>query len=236
MKTRGESIGMAKVSCVLVLTLVILAGPVEASLTGLLTTADGGLVANGDWQSPPNGEGFQIRWTISQNQDQTWHYKYELLNESGESLEKTTSHFILPLSTNIEEDDLYNFSGDAATWEFGTFGPASGNPGFPEGETIFGVKIDLGLDQGLVEFDATRQPMWGDFYAKDGRSGEVWSYAYSSDFGTEVANPHDYMGTPVDGNGVTLHKILTPDTYIPEPCTVILVGIAAVLALRRRRV
>ena len=74
--------------------------------------------------------------------------------------------------------------------------------------------------------------MWGNFYAKDG--GDPKNYAYSSDFGTEVANPHDYAGIPVDVSGNVLHKILAPNS-VPEPGSILLLALGGLLLRKRTR-
>jgi len=108
----------------------------SAALTGFLSTPDG-MVGGSEWASPPDGEGFRLDWEISQNPDMTWHYKYTFSKENQEPLIAfAVSHLILPLSEDIEPEDLYNFSDNVDEWEIDTFGPAPGNPGFPAGESI----------------------------------------------------------------------------------------------------
>jgi hypothetical protein len=229
----GYRLGASALYVFLVLTVLVSGGTASAVLTGFLTTADGGLVGGSFWQSPPGGEGFQVDWTVSVNPDGTWRYVYEFSGESGLPLEKRTSHFIISLSENIDTvNDLFNFTGDVNDVEFGTFGPSTGNPGFPEGEAIFGMKINLVDDQNQVGFDSNRQPMWGDFYAKDG--GNPQAYTYNFDFGVEAANVNEYDSAPVDTGGQNLSKVLTPDT-IPEPATLTLLGLCGAVFLRRRR-
>ncbi len=75
--------------------------------------------------------------------------------------------------------------------------------------------------------------MWGDFYAKDG--GDPEAFCYNTDLGVPVADPNAYYNPPVDVLGNPLHKILTPDTYIPEPATLSLLAVSAVALLRGRR-
>jgi len=205
---------------------------VDAGLVDSLCTPDG-LIGGGDYAPPPDSDGYCVHWDIAQNNDGTWHYIYTFLDQDDRELSPATSHFIIQLSENIDpEEDLFNFSGDIEEDpEFGAFGPGSGNPGFPTGESIFGMKINLAGDQLSVEFDSTRQPMWGDFYAKGGSS----SFAYNADLGVDVANPNDYNGTPVDDAGAPLAKVLVPDTLVPEPGTLALLAAAAFLRRSRRR-
>lgn len=203
-----------------------------ASLVGSLSTPAGsGIVGGGNWTPEPTGQGYQIEWDISQNGDGSWRYKYILSDQGGDPLSPATSHIIFQLSENILPSDLFNFAGDISMIVFGDFGPASANPGFPAGESIFGVKFDLAGNQRIVEFDSNRQPMWGDYYAKGGSS----SFAYNTDLGVAVANANNYLDTPVDALGRPLHKILVPDTLIPEPVTLACLGLGGLL-LRRRLV
>jgi hypothetical protein len=228
---------MKKVRVLAALGMVLLLGgaSLQASIVDALSTPDTSGIIAGDNGWGPNEDGYRVTWTISQNLDLTWHYKYEFSKANGDSLDKLTSHIIISLSDDIEESDLFNFGSDVQGWNFGTFGPAPGSPGFPTGESISGVKIDLWNDQTVVEFDSNRQPMWGDFYTKDGVSQGLWNYAYNTDLGVIVANPDDYMGTPVDAFNNELHKILVPDTIIPEPATICLLSLGAPALLRKRR-
>ncbi len=205
---------MKKLITLMIVVSVLLQGevPLQASVVGFLSSPIvSGVFSDGEWDS--DEDGFQIKWTVGQNQDQSWHYKYEFLKANGDPLEKLTSHITISLSDNINTGNLYNFGSDIDDITLGTFGPAPSNPGFPMGESIYGVKFDLTDNQAVAEFDSTRQPMWGDFYAKSGFSqskvsqGE-WNYAHNVDIRVDVANLHNYMGTPVDALGNELFKIL----------------------------
>jgi len=224
---------------VAVWAIVLLLGGVslQADIIDFITTHDVRELISGDGGWGPNDDGFRLTWTIIQSPDMTWHYKYQFGKADGTELEKLTNHFIISLSDDIQETDLYNFSPDCDEneIEFGTFVSGPGNPGFPEGKSIFGVKIGLHNAQMVAEFDSNRQPMWGDFYAKDGTSsGGLWNYVYNADIGVTVANPHDYMGTPVDASGAELCKVLVPNN-IPEPITICLLGLGGLALLRKRK-
>lgn len=198
----------------------------------LATPPTSGLVGGGNWAPPAAGMGFMVTWNVSQNMDGTWHYEYILTNQGGGPLTPGASHGIFQLSENISPGDIYNFGGHFAEAEFGTFGPGPNNPGFPVGESIFGIKIDFtNGNPTMISFDSNREPMWGDFYSKGGTN----SFAYNVHLGVEVANPNDYTGTPVDASGAPLFKILVPDTIIPTPGSMALLGVAALVAVRRRR-
>lgn len=220
--------------------LVVLAGvssSASASLMGSLSTpSSGGLVGGGRYAHnppPPNAEGFIVSWNVSQNPGGTWHYNYTFSNSSGEGLTPAVSHFILQLSANITPQDLFNFNGNFMNAEFGTFGDGPSNPGIPSGQSIFGVKINTTSEEGTVSkvsFDSTRQPMWGDFYAKGGSN----NFVYNVDLGVTVANVNDFNSTPKGTDGRDLAKILVPDT-IPAPSAAGLILLAAASAGRRRR-
>jgi hypothetical protein len=214
---------------------LVVTSTASAALSGfLMTPAASGVVGGGNWAPPTGGQGYHIAWNVSQNVDLTWHYVYTFTQPNGASLSPLTSHVIIQLSETAGEDDLFNFKGDIDKVEFGTYALSSGNPGFPAGEEIFGVKINLAFNQQQIEFDSVRMPMWGDFYSKGG-GGANPSFAYNTHLGAEVVNPHDVHGTPVDMYGNPLTKILVPNTRIPEPMTVVLFGLGTLGIFFRER-
>ncbi|MBI5575753.1 MAG: PEP-CTERM sorting domain-containing protein [Deltaproteobacteria bacterium] len=89
---------------------------------------------------------------------------------------------------------------------------------------IFGIKVleDAGEGPVTLDFYSTRAPMWGDFYAKDGKSGGQgggnWVTAWNAGFGTD----------PVPSSPTFTPWIPVPDTQtttpVPEPGTMLLLG------------
>jgi hypothetical protein len=186
-------------------------------LDGTLTVDAGEIIVGGDW-----GSGTEFYYQVTRPDDPTapLHYLYTFTEVPSSP---SWSHFILEVSQAAEGElpafdvgnpmDYSNGPGveGNATW----YGPAVGNPGFPAGQSIFGIKINPG-ESGTIEFDSYRLPMWGDFYVKGGPD----SFAYNSGLGSL--------------NGA---NILVPDTkYVPTPGAVLLgilgLGIAG-LKLRK---
>jgi len=196
----------------------------SATLVDSISTTDE-LTASGDWFT----DGFKVAWEVSPiagESDYRWNYSYEFTKSDGSPLTKDVSHFIIQVSENFTSDDISG--GLEPDW----YDEGPSNPGIPG--PIWGVKVDFGGNS--FSFDSTRDPMWGDFYAKDGKAstGDVKNYVYNSDFGEEVANVNNYNApNALDDSDGILHKILVPDT-IPEPATMFILGLGSVL-LRRRR-
>jgi MYXO-CTERM domain-containing protein len=202
-----------------------------SAVGGSLSTASGGVIGGGNY-TLANG-GFAITYNASLNPNNSWTYTYTITRQNmAQLLMPRGSHIIIELSRSAGAADIFNFNGPTESVEFGTFGPAPGNPGFPTGQSIYGLKINYDSDVApqTVSFDSFRAPRWNDFYAKGGSN----SFAYNTSLGVAVANAEDFLNPPVDANGGALFKILGPDT-IPAPGAAALLALAGLTASRRRR-
>ncbi len=187
-----------------------------------------GLTGTADWGSP---DGFNLTWNITQT-GSTFHYLYTLSIPH-----KNPSHLLLELSSNVTADNIgevvsnLTINGSPATPDgpqlFVPGGMGNSNPGLPD--EIYGIKIEPFNSADLFEiaFDSVREPMWGDFYSKDGTSGGQDVYIYNSGFGNQpVFAFGDWIPVP-NSHGV----------QVPEPATYLFLTscLALGLLLRRRQ-
>ncbi|MBN2589433.1 MAG: hypothetical protein JXA96_06200 [Sedimentisphaerales bacterium] len=189
--------------------------------TGITAPSDGNINA---WASTSTS----ITWVVTQNANKTWHYSYTFTVP-----EKDISHFILEVSDNFTSDDFLGFSNplllasvktdgswiayDPAVYNSSSNG--NSNPGMPG--DIYGIKFELKDIDSTVwhfEFDSTKQPMWGDFYAVDGKKPadptfcdcepSIIPYAYNMGFGNNLQ--------------ISEGHIAVPDTVVPLPGAILL--------------
>ncbi len=192
------------------------------------------LIASDGWADPNT----KIEWSVEQVSAVTWQYTYTLTVPR-----KDVSHIIIEVSDNdpIIWDANSNLEiGDGNGFELGTHnatGSSGGNPHMPE--DMFGVKFEvLDGDENAtifrVSYKIDRDPVWGDFYAKDGFDDGNAVMVFNAGFTANDWDPDPNIFGP-DSTAVTDH-ILVPDT-IPEPAAVTLIclGGAALLLRRKRR-
>lgn len=194
---------------------VLAATPLLATpFKGSLTSDDGGLDGLGVWADP----GSTLSWSVEQNLNSSWHYEYTL-----SVTEKDISHVVVEVSETFTDDDYFNENwhekdGDPTT-DVGDYGTGNGNPDIPS--TMHGLKFDETVGTSLtVSFDSFRVPVWGDFYAKDGKEGgpdgdtiQLWNAGLGAD---ETVAPYlDPIAPAASGSIDGLH-LLVPDS-VDEP-------------------
>ncbi len=169
-----------------------------------------------------------LSWVITNNVTSV-HYKYTFTHP-----EHDMSYFIVEVSDNFTLSDITS----GLTHEINTYSDTgSNNQGMPG--SVFGIKFDSftsytdngdGTITETIEFDCTRLPTWGDFYARcgihpDDEGGHgAWDAAWNVGFVSSDSN---------DGND-SFH-IAVPDSVVPEPSSMAIIGIGLMALLRRRK-
>jgi hypothetical protein len=172
----------------------------------------------------------RLAWTVDDSSHPGyWTYSYTFSVDV-----KNISHVILEVSPTFGLSDIntaYTTPGYLLdTYSADTQG--NSNPGMPG--PLYGLKWG-GNDSTLLTWSivTTRSPMWGDFYAVDGKNTDPAVYAISTGFGTDT-------GAPIaDGNALADGKawVLVPDTAVPIPAAAWLLGsgLVCLVSLKRRK-
>jgi len=233
--------------CGLGLMLLLSGSAYATTWTGSLSSAEGGIQGTGDWIDNVNDVPMTLDWSVAEvlsgtGQVMYWHYDYTIAVWSGNG---SISHFIIEATDTFEDlpSSWFNVTGPDS-WMQGEnnteVGPVeiqphtsgSGNPEMP-GNLDWGIKFDetsedADLFVGTFSFDSYHQPVWGDFYTRDGVSfnATAWNAGFISD---------DPLAPPQDGH--LEYHLLVPDSKIPEPVSVIFfaTGLVGVFGFVKRR-
>lgn len=142
-----------------VLMIATAASATGTLFAGYLTTATAGdITATDGWAG--TSDGFKIRWVVTEVSTGVVHYQYYITNAlNGGALAKDLSHIIIQVS---DDATSANFTGLGDPTTYTATSEGNSNPNLPG--AIFGFKFD----GTTIDFYSTREPMLGNFYAKDG--------------------------------------------------------------------
>jgi len=239
---------MKKLSCtILILLLLIAASTSYAGLWGESAAtsdlSDGRSLLGGQY-NPPFSEGglagywpsdFTIQWDITRDlANAVWTYEYTLYANC-----KDVSHFLLELTQGDGFGDILNPRiqfGDGGWEPLSVEGPrtwdgqnGNSSPGWPDGQSMYGIKFDTGGGIVSYAFETSRDPVWGNFYVKSGKHEGDWVYAYNKGFSKKDFDSDDKLDFIVRPNGGT-------PPVVPEPASYLLfVAGSGVFAYRRYR-
>lgn len=204
---------------------------------GTISTENGGLyVSDIAWG------GASLQYGVTQN-GSLWTYSYIF---TVPDLSKEISHVIIELSDGSKGANIDSFTPESDKLELGFYSSSNGNPGMPD-TGMYGLKWDLTEGAYVYSFSVTTDmsPMWGDFYAKDGRNNKVSGeensevYAFNTGFGSNLYLHNAWDSGPIYGaNGYG--RILVPNTAegnpVPIPSTMLLLGsgLFGLITLRKR--
>lgn len=202
------------------------------------TTPDGTLFGTEEWQT-----GATFTWSASNEESgcDSWYYTYTL-----RVLGKDISHATTEVSSTFEASNLLgdindpgNILSDGSLDLYGPGLHGSSDPSIPD--NMYGIKVDTTGDTKIITWSlcSNRVPVWGDMYAKDGKSKGADVYLYNTGFTANDVDPTD----PASSGSVNNH-ILVPNSIgddpegpgIPEPSTAVLGAVGLLLILRRRMI
>lgn len=195
---------------------------------------DGGGIAGIDsnaWLA----SGTTFSWWVNANGDGTYTYTYRLQVPDDS---KEISHMTVEVSPNFGADNLLEvLEGTMADDQPDSYPKGGSDVGMPS--PLWGIKFEGGGDDSTgydwtVSFLSDRAPVWGDFYAVDGKTPGQETAIWNAGFGNPDSDP-----LVAAANGSVDNHILVPDStnYVPAPGAVLLASVGMILVrhLRVRR-
>ena len=168
-------------------------------LTGSRSSSNG-IDASASW----DGGAFELGWNISWDQPNgLWTYQYTV-----NVTRKDPSHFILEVTEDGENFNTYQGTDAKVVLPPQVWHQDESNPDMPN--NIYGVKFDFGGDPVIYTIVTDRAPVWGVFYAKDGKDNldptldkvVAWSNALNYDYKNDISlTENDFIVRP---DGVTV--------------------------------
>lgn len=158
-----------------------------------------GITATPNWST----SGTWLSWEITAMEGDLWHYEY-VWHTDGADL----SHIIIEVTEGAPGSDFwdweYAYSGvQEGDPTFGWFGPDQGSSNLGMPGSIYGFVLNTTEDTPIFGFEFTtwRAPVWGDFYAKDGKHNSGgpdagFTYAYNVGFSLEDGNDGLHIARP----------------------------------------
>lgn len=183
-----------------------------APITGSIdSAAGGGMFATGSWA----GGNAELSWSVSES-GSLWTYLYHLV------VSKNISHTLFQTSDTFTEANVKD--GTTSGWLLDSWGDeGNSNVGIPG--NLYGIKFAGGSTDQYFTIVSDRTPMWGSWYARDGKDGggpnSVDVFAYNVNFGS-TSNASIYGTAPFG-------FVLVPDTtstfQVSEPASMALLGL-----------
>jgi hypothetical protein len=190
-----------------------------AAWTGTISW-NSGIAATDGWQ----GDATSLSWAIESYSDSLLKYTY-----TWKTAEKDLSHIILQV-TELPANTNYYWADANRTIPLTpyTFTSGGSNPLMPG--DIYGLKFEFNnLLEVTWTFYSTQEPMWGNFYAKDGvdNSGE-WATAYNTGLTTKDTDGYGWFAAVPDT------KTYAPPVPVPPTVWLLGAGLVGLWGVRRR--